>query len=136
MTVLTLGFVNGHAQKKSKCKTTFDKELGIEVYKDVDSTSRPIDEDAFNDYFLSISGQFTNITKKYPDDQMVRFGYMVGVDGKMTLIKLLSPTGNKEIEDQVKKILNSAPLQKPCECDNEPVPCNGGISVRLYPKKK
>jgi len=131
---LTLVFVTGHAQKKNKCKSIFDKQLGIQVYNEVDSIAKPYDKDAFDDYLLSKSGQFKNITKKYSVDEMVKISYMVGLDGKMTLIKLLSPIEDKEVENQVKQILSSAPLQRPCKCDTKPVPCSAYLSMRLYPK--
>jgi hypothetical protein len=123
-------------QKTKKCKLVHDKELNMEVYQSVDSVAEPINENALEDYLLSDKIIFKGISKKYPDDQMVRMAYMIGTDGKASLIKVLSPIGDKEIEQEAKRIISLFPTHKPCKCGNEAVPCNGGINIRLVPRKR
>jgi hypothetical protein len=126
-----------HAQKKKKCAPVFDKELGMEVYHNVDAdTANWINSDAAADTMTSENFRFKTISKKYPEDQMVRIAYVTGTDGKPILIKVLSPVGDKEIDEEAKRLVNMLPFGKPCKCNGEPVPCSNGLNMRLYPRKK
>jgi hypothetical protein len=121
---------------KTKCKKEFDKELGIATYIDVDTAARPVNENAFNEFFNGEVFKDIKVSKKYPDDQMVKIAFMIGIDGKASLIKVLEPKNDKEITQEAQIIVNFIPLHKPCKCGTVAVPCNGNISFPLYNKKK
>lgn len=123
------------AQKNKKCKLVHDKELDMDVYQDVD-TPPMANENLLDSIMLSESFKFKPISKKYPEGQMVRIAYMIEKDGKPTLIKVLSPKGDKEIDAEAKRIVSLLPIHKPGMCAQEPVPCNGNINMRLYEQKK
>lgn len=131
-----IGSVNMRLYPKTKCKKEFDKELGILVYKDIDTAARPVSTHAFNEFFNAEVFKDIKTSKKYPDDQMVKIAFMIGVDGKATLIKVLEPKNDKEINQEAQIIVNFIPLHKPCKCGNVAVPCNGNINFPLYNKKK
>jgi hypothetical protein len=131
-----VGSVSMRLYPKTKCKKEFDKELGIEVYTDLDTAARPVSDNAFKEFFNAEVFKDIKTTKKYPDDQMVKISFMIGVDGKASLIKVLEPKNDKEITQEAQIIVNFIPLHKPCKCGNVPVPCNGNINFPLYNKKK
>ena len=136
--LLLLLYTVGHAQNqlKTKCKTVHDKELGMDVYADVDSSAISINDESFNDLLLSKEFRFKEVSKKYPEGQMVNFAYMIGTDGKAAFIKVLSPKGDKEIEEEAKRLTAMIPVYKPCKCGQEAVPCVGKINMRLVRKDK
>ncbi len=131
-----VGNINMRLYPQTKCKQQFDKELGILVYRDIDTAARPVSEYAFKEFFNAEVFKDINTSKKYPDDQMVKIAFMIGVDGKASLIKVLEPKNDKEINQEAQIIVNFIPLHKPCKCGNVPVPCNGNINFPLYKKKK
>jgi hypothetical protein len=121
---------------KTNCKKEFDKELGIAVYKNIDSAAKPIDAAKFNEFFNAEVFKDIKTSKKYPDDQMVKIAFMINVDGTASLIKVLEPKNDKEITNEAQVIVNFIPPHKPCKCGTVAVPCNGNISFPLYNKKK
>jgi len=121
---------------KTKCKKTFDKQLGMEIYTDLDTAAQPVSEHAFNEFFNAEVFKDLKATKKYPSDQMVKIAFMIGLDGKASLIKVLEPKDDKEITQEAQIIVNFIPLHRPCKCGELAVPCVGNISFPLYSNKK
>lgn len=131
-----VGSIRMRLYPKTKCKKEFNKELGIAVYTDLDTTARPVNENAFKEFFNAEVFKDIKVSKKYPADQMIKIAFMIGIDGKASLIKVLEPKNDKEITQEAQIIVNFIPLHKPCKCGNVAVPCNGNISFPLYSKKK
>jgi hypothetical protein len=126
-------FIKGYSQKnnKSKCKMIHDKELGLNIYKNIDSSAVIINEDAFNELILSQDFGFKGITKKYPSGQRVKIAYMINVDGKADFIKVIEPKGDNEIEAEAKRLIAMIPIYKPCKCNQEVVACDAKLNLPL-----
>lgn len=123
----------GYAQKQqhSKCKLVHDKELDLDVYRDVDSSAAMLNDDSFNAVVLSKEFRFKGISKTYPEGQMVKIAYLIGTDGKASYIKVLDPKNDPEIESEAKRLIGLIPLYRPAKCGNNAVPSDARISVKL-----
>ncbi len=122
------------ALESLKCKLIFDPELNREVYIDVDVYPEFADDKIeLSDFILS---NFKAPKKKYKKNARVKFIWMIEKDGKSTFLKLAFPTDDKEMEEEVKRIVSILPLYTPAKCGNEPVPCKVDVEFPIKEEKQ
>lgn len=104
-----------------KCKPEFDEEIMMQVYTDL--TVYPEITDEKFTLFDFMDKNFKVPKKDYADPLKIKFIWMVEKDGKSTFLKLASPTNDKELEAEAKRVVALLPLYSPAKCGTEAVPC-------------
>ena len=134
--VFTIMFVNGQAQKsqKNKCKPIFDKEINREVYENVDTQPVFADTTINDNILVSEKFKFKVSSKNHKDKEWVKFTYMIEKNGSSSFIKVISPKGDQEVEDEAKRIVSLLPIYKPAMCGLDSVPTRVNISFPMHTK--
>ncbi len=104
-----------------KCKPEFDYEIMMQVYTALDVYPEITDE-KFT-LFDFMGANFKILKKDYPEKTQIKFAWMVEKDGKCTFLKLISPSGDKDLEAEAKRVVALLPLYSPGLCGKVPVPC-------------
>jgi hypothetical protein len=104
-----------------KCKPEFDEEIMMQVYTELDVYPEIVDE-KFT-LFDFMDKNFKVPKKDYPDKLKIKFIWMVEKDGKSTFLKLASPSNDKELEAEARRVVALLPLYSPGKCGTEAVPC-------------
>jgi hypothetical protein len=109
------------AQKKNipgmtDCKLVHDKKANRDYFIRTDTYA---DEPTGFDSREFILANFRLPEKKYNKKDRIYFAYIVEKDGSVSFLKLLSLTGDKEIENEAKRIMNLMPKHLAARCAKE-----------------
>lgn len=108
-------FTTGHAQ----CELFHDSEISMDLYNGMDTFPKLTDTTTSEHEI--IKENFKAPGKKYPETLRIRFIYIIEKDGTSIFKKLASPPNDKEMEDEVRRMVGLLPKYKPAMCDNNPV---------------
>jgi hypothetical protein len=129
--VFTLSFANAQA---GKCKTETDKESKREYYTVADiNGSAP--------FGFSLI-EFTQANFRLPSDKTykkkdkISFAWLIEPNGTLTFLKMLSLKDDKEIADEVKRIVSLMPAYAPAFCGKAKVPYYMDFSIGIEFLKK
>ena len=120
------------SQMIDRCKPGFDEEVMMQVYTELDVYPEITDE-KFT-LFDFMNKNFKLPAKDYAKNTDVKFAWMVEKDGKCTFLKLISPVGDKEMENEARRIVAMLPLYSPGLCGKVPVPCKVDYEFSLGKK--
>lgn len=115
-----------------KCKPEFDEEVMMQVYTDL--TEYPEIKDESFTLFDFMDKNF-KIPKKDYGTVKIKFIWMVEKDGKCTFLKLASPAGDKDMENEARRVVAMLPLYSPAKCGTIPVPCKVDYEFTIGEKK-
>ena len=138
--LLTLMFVNGNAQKSvkenhnNKCKLILDKEINREVYENGDTQPVFADTTISETLFVSEKFKFKVSSKNHKDKEWVQFAYMIEKNGSSTFLKVITPKGDLEVEEEAKRIISLMPIYKPAMCGQDSVPMKVNIRFPMHTK--
>ncbi len=104
-----------------KCKPEFDEEIMMQIYTDLTVYPEITDEKFI--LFDFMDKNFKVPKKNYTYQLKIKFIWMVEKDGKCTFLKLASPTNDKELEAEAKRVVALLPLYSPAKCGTEAVSC-------------
>jgi len=121
LSLAILAFSKANAQMFDRCKPGFDEEVMMQVYTELDVYPEIKDENFT--LFDFIGKNFKLPAKDYAKNTQVKFAWMVEKDGKCTFLKLISPSGDKEMENEARRVVAMLPLYSPGLCGKVPVPC-------------
>lgn len=119
--IIVLSFAKANAQMIDRCKPGFDEEVMMQVYTELDVYPEIKDEKFTLWEFMEKN--FKLPAKDYAKNTQVKFAWMVEKDGKTTFLKLISPPGDKEMENEARRVVAMLPLYSPALCGKVPVPC-------------
>lgn len=128
-----LWFANADAQMIDRCKPGFDTEVMMQVYTELDVYPEIKDEKFTLWDFMEKN--FKLPAKEYARNTQVKFAWMVEKDGKATFLKLISPSGDKELEAEAARVVALLPLYSPGLCGKVPVPCKVDYEFSVGHKK-
>ena len=127
-----LFFAKMNAQMIDRCKSGFDEEVMMQVYTELDVYPEIKDEKFTLWEFMEKN--FKLPAKDYSKNTQVKFAWMVEKDGKCTFLKLISPSGDKEMENEARRVIALLPLYSPGLCGKVPVPCKVDYEFSLGKK--
>jgi hypothetical protein len=121
------------SQMIDRCKPGFDTEVMMQVYTELDVYPEIKDEKFTLWDFMEKN--FKLPAKEYPKNTQVKFAWMVEKDGKCTFLKLISPVGDTELENEARRVVALLPLYSPGYCGKVPVPVKVDYDFTLGSKK-
>lgn len=131
--LFTLIFTSGIAQKqsKNKCKLTVDKETGRELYEITDTYPSFADTSISDTLFITENFKFKVSSKNHNNNEWVQFAYVIEANGKPTFLKLITQNGDKEVEEEAKRIVSIMPTYTPAMCGDKAVPTRINIKFKM-----
>ena len=112
-------FSLANAQVAGRCKTEIDKDSKREYY-----TIADINGNAPFGFSLSefMQANFRLPQKTYKKKDKISFAWLIEPNGSLTFLKMLSLKEDKEIADEVKRIVSLMPNYAPAFCGKKKVP--------------
>ncbi len=129
--ILSLSFVN--AQVAGRCKTETDKESKREYYTIADINSAP----PFGFSLIEFTqANFRLPARTYKKKDKISFAWIIEPNGSLTLLKMLSFKEDKEMEDEVKRLISLMPNYAPAFCGKKKVPYIMDFTIGVESLKK
>lgn len=126
-----LSFANAQA---GKCKTETDKESKREYYTIADiNSSAPFGFSLIE--FMQANFRLP-ANKVYKKKDKLSFAWLIEPNGSLTFLKMLSLKDDKEIADEVKRIVSLMPNYAPAFCGKTKVPYFMDFSIGIEFLKK
>lgn len=117
-----------------KCKTETDKDSKREYYTIADiNGSAPFGFSLIE--FMQANFRLTS-TKTYKKKDKISFAWLIEPNGSLTFLKLLSLKDDKDISDEVKRIVSLMPNYAPAFCGKAKVPYYMEFSIGIEYLKK
>lgn len=122
-----------NAQVAGRCKTETDKESKREYYTIADiNGSAP-----FGFSLMEFTqANFRLPAKTYKKKDKISFAWLIEPNGTLTFLKMLSLKDDKEIADEVKRIVSLMPTYAPAYCGKAKVPYFMEFSIGIEYLKK
>lgn len=117
--IFIFAFSFANAQVAGRCKTETDKDSKREYY-----TIADINGNAPFGFSLSefMQANFRLPQKTYKKKDKISFAWLIEPTGALTFLKMNSLKDDKEIEDEVKRIISLMPNYAPAFCGKKKVP--------------
>lgn len=122
-----------NAQVAGRCKTETDKESKREYYTIADINGNA----PFGFSMIEFSqANFRLPAKTYKKKDKISFAWLIEPNGTLTFLKMLSLKDDKEITDEVKRIVSLMPAYAPAFCGKAKVPYYMEFSIGVESLKK
>ena len=122
-----------NAQVAGRCKTETDKESKREYYTIADINGNA----PFGFSMIEFSqANFRLPAKTYKKKDKISFAWLIEPNGTLTFLKMLSLKDDKEITDEVKRIVSLMPAYAPAFCGKAKVPYYMEFTIGVESLKK
>ena len=122
-----------NAQVAGRCKTETDKESNREYYTIADINGNA----PFGFSMIEFTqANFRLPAKTYKKKDKISFAWLIEPNGSLTFLKMLSLKDDKEIADEVKRIVSLMPAYAPAYCGKKKVPYFMEFSIGVEYLKK
>lgn len=120
---------NKKVSEPEKCKLVHDVETNRDLYQNLEVYPELIDNNVDLDEFVISAFKLPN--KTYDKKSKIKFVWLVEKSGKCTFVKLLFPKDDKEMEEEIKRVVSLIPMFSPAKCGNDSVPCKVDFEVAV-----
>lgn len=131
--IFLFGLSLANAQVAGRCRTETDKESKREYYTIADINGNAPFGFSMIEF---MQANFRLPTKTYKKKDKISFAWLIEPSGSITFLKMLSLKDDKEIAEEVKRIVSLMPNYAPAYCGKKKVPYIMEFTIGVESLKK